>query len=73
MEIAMTQTAMRKVEPVAREAEEEALTERIIIPVSKTMEGEIKDYWHERRLNSKSEAVRHLIQAGLEAERKRKR
>jgi metal-responsive CopG/Arc/MetJ family transcriptional regulator len=51
--------------------DDEQLTERIIIPVTKTMEAEIKEFWHERRLNSKSEAVRHLIAAGLSAERKR--
>lgn len=65
--------AARKVEPVAREEDDESLTERIIIPVSKTMATDIKTFWHERQLNSKAGAVRHLIQAGLDAERKKSR
>ena len=54
------------------EATAEQLSERIIVPVSKSMEESIKDFWHQRRLNSKSEAVRILIEAGLKAEAKRK-
>lgn len=51
--------------------DDEQMTERIIIPVTPTMSEAIKDFWHEHRLNSKSEAVRHLIQAGLLAEAKK--
>lgn len=50
--------------------EDAGMTERIIIPISKSMAGEIDDFWHGNRLRSKSEAVRQLIQAGLEAQRK---
>ena len=52
---------------------DEHMTERIIIPVTPTMLEEIKEYWHERRLNSKSEAIRRLIEVGLETERKKKK
>ncbi len=53
--------------------ETEGMTERIIIPVTETMAGDIDEFWHDRRMRSKSEAVRHLIQAGLDAERKKGR
>ena len=46
------------------------LSERVIVPMSKALLGDIKDYWHERKLDSRSEAIRRLIQAGLEAERR---
>lgn len=49
------------------QSEDDGLTERIIIPISKAMAAEIEDYWHGKRLRSKSEAVRRLIQAGLDA------
>lgn len=45
-------------------------SERIIIPISKSMAGDIDEFWHGNRLRSKSEAVRRLIQAGLDAQRK---
>lgn len=48
------------------------MTERIIIPVTPTMLDSIKDHWHAQRLNSKSEAVRHLIELGLETAAKQK-
>jgi metal-responsive CopG/Arc/MetJ family transcriptional regulator len=53
--------------------EPEHMTERIIIPVTPAMSEDIKNFWHDRRLNSKSEAVRLLIQSGLEAERKKQK
>ena len=49
----------------------ENLTERVIVPVSKTMLQDITDYRFEQRIESKSEAVRKLIDAGLKAEGKR--
>jgi Arc/MetJ-type ribon-helix-helix transcriptional regulator len=52
-------------------SDEEHMTERIIIPVTPSMAEEIKEYWHARRLNSKSEAVRMLIRVGLDTEGKR--
>jgi metal-responsive CopG/Arc/MetJ family transcriptional regulator len=54
-----------------RSTDEEHMTERIIIPVTPSMAEEIKEYWHARRLNSKSEAVRMLIRSGLDAEAKK--
>lgn len=47
------------------------MTERIIIPVKPAMSDAIKEYWHTERLNSKSEALRRLIQIGLDVEQKR--
>jgi len=41
------------------------LTERMIFPVTPDVVAEIEDFWHERRLNSKSEAIRQLIEADL--------
>jgi hypothetical protein len=51
----------------------EHLTERLIFPVSPGMAEEIKDFWHDQRLNSKSEAIRQLIEDGLDKWRKTKR
>jgi metal-responsive CopG/Arc/MetJ family transcriptional regulator len=48
------------------------LTERLIFPVSPAMAEEIKEYWHDQRLNSKSEAIRQLLEESLERWRKRK-
>jgi metal-responsive CopG/Arc/MetJ family transcriptional regulator len=48
----------------------EPMVERIIVPVTAQLSEDIKEFWHERRLNSKSEAIRLLIRAGLEAEKK---
>jgi hypothetical protein len=45
------------------------MTDRIIIPVTPTMTEQISEFWHKRRMKSKSEAVRHLIEVGLAAER----
>lgn len=49
----------------------EQLTERIITPMSKQMVSDISDYRFSARVETRSEAIRRLIQAGLEAERKR--
>jgi metal-responsive CopG/Arc/MetJ family transcriptional regulator len=49
---------------------DEPIVERIVVPVTAELSEAIKDFWHERRLNSKSEAVRHLIRVGLDAEKK---
>lgn len=49
---------------------DEKLTERVIVPMSPTMVEAIRDYWHDNRLDSKSEAVRQLVAAGLAAKRK---
>lgn len=43
------------------------LTERVLVPMSKDMVEAIKDYWHANRLDSKSAAVRELIEVGLQA------
>lgn len=43
------------------------LTERVLVPMSKDMVEAIKDYWHANRLDSKSVAVRELIEVGLQA------
>ncbi|MCV0371743.1 hypothetical protein [Filomicrobium sp.] len=48
--------------------EDGPLTERIIAPMSKAMVDAIADYRFGNRLESKSEAVRRLIAAGLRAE-----
>ena len=59
---------------MTRESEShEHLTERVIVPVSKSMLQDITDYRFERRIESKSEAIRKLIEAGLKAEGKRHR
>jgi metal-responsive CopG/Arc/MetJ family transcriptional regulator len=50
---------------------DETMTERIIIPVTPSMAEEIKDFWHDRRLNSKSEAIRLLIRTGLDTEKRK--
>ena len=53
------------------ESDDELLTERIIIPVSKIMVEEIDDYRFANRIGSKADAVRRLIEAGLRAEEKK--
>jgi hypothetical protein len=47
--------------------------ERLIFPASKEQSGRIDDYRFANRINTKSEAIRRLIDAGLEAEKKRGR
>jgi hypothetical protein len=53
--------------------EDEPMTERLILPIGDELSEQIKEYWHEQRLNSKSEAVRQLIRTGLEQWRKGKK
>jgi hypothetical protein len=36
------------------------------------MADEIKDYWHDQRLDSKSEAIRELIKEGLRSWRSKR-
>ena len=52
----------------SKKQEEAQLTERLIFPVSKAMAEEIADYRFAHRIDSKSEAIRRLIEAGLKAE-----
>src|SRR5262249_57117705 len=54
-----------------QQQQDEHLTERIIFPASKEMVQEIADYRFEHRIESRSEAIRRLIAAGLKAEGKR--
>lgn len=49
----------------------EQKTERIIFPASGTLVEAISEYWHERRLKSRADAIRTLIEAGLAAEGKK--
>jgi hypothetical protein len=46
------------------------LTERVIFPASKRMLEQINDYRFEHRCETKSEAIRRLVEAGLKAEEK---
>jgi hypothetical protein len=46
---------------------DETMTERFVIPVPADLAEAIRDYWHEQKLDSKSEAVRMLIRMGLAA------
>lgn len=49
---------------------DEPMDERIIIPMPKALVEEISEFRFSNRIESKSEAVRQLIRAGLEAARK---
>jgi hypothetical protein len=51
----------------------EGLTERILLPITKSMLEAISDFRFEARFDTRAEAMRHLIQAGLDAERKSKK
>jgi hypothetical protein len=56
--------------------DQEKLTERIVVPATRSLVDRIDEYWHANRLKSKSEAVRRLIEVGLDAtgaERRKKR
>jgi hypothetical protein len=48
----------------------EGLTERILLPITKSMLAAISDFRFEARFNTRADAMRHLIQAGLDAEKK---
>jgi metal-responsive CopG/Arc/MetJ family transcriptional regulator len=52
--------------------DDEAISERIVISLPKSLLQDIQDYRFGGRINSQSAAVRHLIQCGLKAERGRK-
>jgi hypothetical protein len=49
------------------------LTQRLMVPLSPRMLEQIVDYRFGARIGSQSAAIRQLIAAGLEAERKRAR
>jgi hypothetical protein len=55
------------VKPEQVDEDDAHLNIRMIFPVTETMEEQIKDYWHDQRLNSKSAALRALVQSGLDA------
>lgn len=58
---------------MTQETPDEQLTERVIVPMTKTMVAAIADYRFEHRIESKAEAVRSLVAAGLKAESKKGR
>lgn len=47
---------------------DQTMTERIIFPASKTMAEAIANYRFDKRIDSKADAIRKLIAAGLKAE-----
>ena len=49
---------------------QEPLTQRIIIPMSERMVRLIQDYRGRSQIESRSAAIRRLIERGLEAEKK---
>jgi len=51
----------------------EPMMTRLIFPVSEVMAEEIKEYWHDRRLDSRAEAIRELLEKGLAQWRKSKK
>ena len=53
--------------------EDDTLKVRMIFPVTEETAEEIKNYWHDQRLNSKSAAIRALVQSGLDAWRKKRK
>ncbi len=59
--------------PKRKEAMEQAtteeLSERVIFPATKTMVEAISDYRFDQRIESKADAIRRLIEAGLKAEK----
>jgi hypothetical protein len=50
---------------------EETLTKRVIIPMTTAMVEAVHDYRFMHRLESRAEAIRRLIEIGLEASRER--
>jgi hypothetical protein len=56
---------------IHRMSKDQNMTVRTVVPMTPEMDETIKDYWHEHRLNSKADAIRTLIEAGLKAEGKR--
>jgi hypothetical protein len=55
----------------ATDTDTEPMDKRLIFPVTDAMAEAIDDYRFAQRLGSKSEALRRLIEAGLQAEHKR--
>lgn len=47
---------------------DDELSERVIMPITRAMLARIEDYRFDRRIPSRSEALRRLIEAGLRAE-----
>jgi Arc/MetJ-type ribon-helix-helix transcriptional regulator len=43
----------------------EKFDERVIIPMQTSMVEAIKEYWHEHRFDSRSEAIRYLLEFAL--------
>jgi hypothetical protein len=62
---------MRTMAQKQQQQQDDQLTERIIFPASKELVQQIADYRFENRIESRSEAIRRLIEAGLKAESKR--
>jgi len=56
---------------VTQETATAVLTERMIFPASKELVEAITDYRFENRINSMSEALRRLVEAGLKVEHKK--
>ena len=52
---------------------QEPLSERIIIPMSKSMVRLINGYRSDSKIESRSAAIRRLIERGLQAEKKGKK
>jgi hypothetical protein len=58
--------------PKRKEAMDQAteeLSERIIFPATKSMAEAISDYRFDNRIESKADAIRRLIEAGLKVEK----
>jgi metal-responsive CopG/Arc/MetJ family transcriptional regulator len=47
--------------------------ERVTVTMPRALAAAIVDFWHRERLGSRSEAMRVLIETGLEAHKQRKR
>jgi metal-responsive CopG/Arc/MetJ family transcriptional regulator len=47
--------------------------ERVTVTMPRALAAAIVDFWHREQLGSRSEAMRVLIEAGLQAKGKRKR
>ena len=50
----------------------EPLSERVMVPVTKTMLAAISDYRFKHRCETRSEALRKMIETALEVEKKSK-
>ena len=56
-----------------QDAPAEELSERLIFPATKSMAEAIADYRFEQRIESKADAIRRLIEAGLKVESKKQK